>query len=80
MRIWKLIYMDETTNEMDVFRDIEILTDNELKERFKRAIENEQICEETIEELKLDSSKYYDINDIADIFAKDGYTIGFVEV
>lgn len=80
MRLWKLIYMDETTNEMDVFRDIEILTDNELKERFKRAIENEQICEETIEELKLDASKYYDIRDIADIFAKDGYTIGFVEI
>lgn len=72
--------MDETTNERDVFRDIEILTDNELKERFKRAIENKQLCEETIEEHKLDSNKYYDIYDIADIFAEDGYTIGFVEV
>lgn len=80
MRLWKLIYMDETTNEMDVFRDIEILTDNELKERFKRAIENGQLCEETIEEHKLDASKYYDIHNIADIFAEDGYTIGFVEV
>lgn len=80
MRIWKLIYMDETTNEMDVFKDIELLTDEKLKERFKQAIDNEQICEETIEEHKLDSSKDYDIHNIADIFAKDGYTIGFVEV
>lgn len=80
MRLWKLIYMDETTNARDVFRDIEILTDNELKERFKRAIENKQLCEETIEEHKLDSNKYYDIYDITDIFAEDGYTIGFVEV
>ena len=75
MRLWKLIYMDETTNEMDVFRDIEILTDNELKERFKRAIENEQICEELIEEYELDSNKDYSIETIVKIFRIDGYTI-----
>ena len=38
MRIWKLIYMDEITNEMSVFRDIELLTDNELKERFPNVV------------------------------------------
>ena len=80
MRIWKLIYLDETTNEMSVFREIELLTDEKLKERFKQAIDGEQLCEEIIEEYELDSNKEYDVETIVKIFRIDGYTIESAEV
>lgn len=80
MRIWKLVYMNETTNRMGVFEDMELLTDNKLKERFKRAICLGQLCEETIEEYKLDANKDYDIETIVKIFKADGYTIENAEI
>jgi len=80
MRIWKLIYLGEMISVYGVFRDIELLTDNELKERFKQAIDKGQLCEETIEEYNLDSSQDYDIETIVKIFQADGYTIDSVKI
>lgn len=80
MRIWKLIYLGEMISVYGVFRDIELLTDEKLKERFKQAIDNGQLCEETIEEYKLDSNKNYDIETIVKMFRADGYTIDSVEI
>ena len=80
MRIWKLIYMDETESKYDTLRNLELLTDVSLKERFKQAIDNGQLCEETIEEYNLDSNKDYDIETIVKVFKDDGYTIESVEV
>jgi hypothetical protein len=34
MRIWKLIYLDEMISVYGVFRDIELLTDEKLKDVF----------------------------------------------
>lgn len=68
MRIWKLIYLGEMISVYGVFRDIELLTDEKLKERFKEAIKNGQLCEETIEEYKLDANKDYDIETIVKVF------------
>lgn len=80
MRIWKLCYMDETTIDMDVFDSIELLTDISLKERFKKAIENGQLCEETIEKYKLDANKNYDIGTIVRMFKADGYIIASAKI
>ena len=80
MRVWKLIYFDETTDERDVFNNIELLTDISLKERFKKAIEYGQLCEETIEEYKLDANKNYDIGTIVRMFKADGYIIESAEI
>lgn len=34
MRVWKLCFIDETTNKTDVFNSTEILDDNSLKKEF----------------------------------------------
>lgn len=75
MRIWKLCFIDETTNKTDVFNSTEILDDKALKKEFImrlwnggfNRLENINKIKEKVETLTL--------VEIADCYKKDGWHI-----
>lgn len=80
MFLYKLCYIDEQT---DIFDEIEILTDEMLRRRFKNAVIEGQLTEETIaaHNLSVDTDfEEIELCDIMDIFDEDGYDIQQIEI
>ena len=80
MFLYKLCYIDEQT---DIFDEIEILTDEMLRRRFKNAVIEGQLTEETIaaHNLSVDTDfEGIELCDIMDIFDEDGYDIQQIEI
>ena len=82
MKIWKLFYIHESDNELDVFHNIELIPEDKLWYRLYTAVCLGQLCEETIEKYKLKEKNLlkFASEKIAEIFEKDGYAIESVEV
>lgn len=80
MFLYKLCYIDEQT---DIFDEIEILTDEMLRRRFKNAVIEGQLTEETIAAHNLSADTDFEeieLCDIMDIFDEDGYDIQQIEI
>ena len=80
MFLYKLCYIDEQT---DIFDEIEILTDEMLRRRFKNAVIEGQLTEETIAAHNLSADTDFEemeLVDIMDIFDEDGYDIQQIEI
>lgn len=75
MKIYKLCYCDDM-NPYEVFNHIELFTESGLQCRLREAIENEQICPETLEEWGLNEDSdcsRIPVDKIVEIFRSDGY-------
>lgn len=75
MRIWKLCFIDETTNKTEVFNSTEILDDKTLKEDFIMRLWNGGFDGlENINELK-EKAETLTALEVADCYKKDGWHI-----
>lgn len=75
MKIYKLCYCDDM-NQYEVFNHIEIYIEAGLQDCLRQAIENERICNSTMEEWGLDENTNCEeipADKIVKIFCSDGY-------
>lgn len=82
-RIYKLYYIFPEDSKKTVFYQAGLYSEKELRERFKEAIEDEQLNGATIKFFELDKPQDIDampIDLIADIFEYDGYEIEYQEL
>ena len=79
IRVFRLYFFtgDSAETPEYIFNQVEILTDNGLKQRFKQAIMDEQFNDGTIQRFNLSESnaEQFNADGIAEIFAYDGYSI-----
>lgn len=79
IRVFRLYFFtgDSAETPEYIFNQVEILTDNGLKQRFKQAITDEQFNDGTIQRFNLSESnaEQFNADEIAEIFAYDGYSI-----
>ena len=83
LKVYKLIYLDDL-NSVQTFHQIELFGEEGFRKRFVQAVEEGQICEDTITdgaELSLDTDwTTLPTEDMVEIFDADGYMVGVQEV
>lgn len=83
MELYKLYYIGSDTTASEVFDKIEILTQDELSQRLKKAIVDGQLNDETMKHFSLNNNTdtdELDSCDILDIFDYDGYAVEQIEI
>lgn len=83
LKIYKLIYLDDL-NSVQTFHEVELFGEQAFRKRFIQAVEEGQICEETITEgaeLSIDTDwTTLPTEDMVEIFDADGYMVGVDEI
>ena len=83
MKIYKLVYLDDL-NSVQTFHSIELFGEHGFRKRFVQAVEEGQICEDTITEsaeLSLDTDwTTLPTEDMVEIFDADGYMVAVDEI
>ena len=81
-KVWKLYFFtgDSAETAGYIYNQIEILGERDLRERFKQAIQDEQFGEGTFERFDLSDPNAFSCDEIAGIFAYDGYAIEKQEI
>lgn len=77
MKIYKLCYLEDL-RARETFNQIEIHTEKGLRKRLRQAIDEGQVCPETLEEMGFDENVSIDnlsIKQVMEVFENDGYTI-----
>lgn len=83
MKVWKLAYLDTTQSLYELYNNIEILTEQGLKDRLRQAIDEEQLNCATYDEFVLDNetdTNAMATDTIVKIFKFDGYEIDTMEL
>lgn len=83
VKIYRLIYLADL-NPVQAFYNTELLDEQGFRKRFIEAVNEEQICTDTITEnfgLSMDADwNTLSTGDMVDIFDADGYMVDVVEV
>ena len=83
LKIYKLIYLGDL-NSVQTFHQIELFGEEGFRKRFVQAVEEGQICEDTITEsaeLSLDTDwTTLPTEDMVEIFDADGYMVAVNEI
>ena len=81
-KVWKLYFFtgDSAETVGYIYDQIEILGERDLRERFKQAINDEQFNDGTFERFDLSNPDVFTCDEIAGIFAYDGYEITEQEI
>ena len=81
-KVWKLYFFTGDSAETPgyIYDQVEILGERDLRERFKQAIHDEQFGEGTFERFDLSNPDVFTCDEIAEIFAYDGYEITEQEI
>lgn len=81
-KVWKLYFFCDDSAETPryIYEHTEILGEHDLRERFKQAINDEQFGEDTFERFDLSDPNAFSCDEIAGIFAYDGYEIQEIEI
>ena len=77
MKIYKLCYIEDL-RARETFNQTEIHTAKSLKARLRQAIDEDQLCEETLEEFGLSPDvccENLSLKEVMNIFDADGYTV-----
>ena len=78
MKLYKLVYIGDEDSNLETFRQTEMMTEYGLKERLKQAIQDEQLCQDTMDVYDLDNTTdchKLTAEQIVEIFDYDGYEI-----
>ena len=78
MKLYKLVYIGDEDSNLETFRQTEVMTENGLRTRLKQAIQDEQLCQDTLELFDLDKNTdchKLTAEQIVEIFDYDGYEI-----
>lgn len=81
-KVWKLYFFCDDSAETPryIYDQVEILGERDLRERFKQAINDGQFGKGTFERFDLSNPDVFTCDEIAGIFAYDGYEITEQEI
>lgn len=81
-KVWKLYFFTDDSAETPryIYDQVEILGERDLRERFKQAINDGQFNDGTFERFDLSDPNAFSCDEIAEIFAYDGYEIQEIEI
>lgn len=81
-KVWKLYFFTDDSAETPryIYDQVDILGERDLRERFKQAINDGQFNDGTFERFDLSDPNAFSCDEIAGIFAYDGYEIQEIEI